>query len=287
MFRHGHCAPGGASITYRVLVAVMLVALPVAAHHGDTLLPYVDETGRFEAGLVAVGVAPVNLARASFTPHVCHPDLQILLDFAPRNASASTEHAYAAVPFEYRVEVFDTSTAARLASFPFTAPGKRAVELDPSAVDGRVFRADLYMLRGVASEWELRVRGWPGDHPPCSLAVTEVEANPAGTDFGNEWVEIHNTGFSVVDVGGFVLRALHGSPEAAILVDGTRLAAGERLVVALDGQFLDNEDEVVTLEDATGRELVRTPPLTDAANDARTHQHVGGEWSFVEATPGT
>jgi len=59
--------------------------------------------------------------------------------------------------------------------------------------------------------------GWkPGD-----VVITELLPDPAGTDTGQEWVELHNPGHSVMDLRGLLLYAARsdGSQERAYLFE--------------------------------------------------------------------
>lgn len=293
----------------RVVVALALafslaLALsPAFAHHGDPLLSYVDAAGHFHAGLVAAGVGapddgepvppagvgPVNLARFPFSAHPCHATLDVLLDYSPTNASIETERASVALPYSFQVELFDDETGTRLpgAVMRFDAPGTIRYVLAPEFARATPLRADLYMLTGAQADWSLRIRGWL-DAEGC-VVVSELEANPDGADAGHEWVELTNLGFGSVDVSGWTIRALHGSPNAMTLPAGTIIDGAGHLVVALPGQFLDNTDEVVTLEAPDGVEYARSPALLDGADDARTNQlasDMGAAWVFAEGTPG-
>lgn len=277
-----------------VLAASILAPALVAAHHGDTLLDYVDASGSFAVGLAAAGVEPVNYARFPLDAHVCHADLQILLDYAPTNASASAPGLFVAVPFVFQVEIMDDETDERLPDAVMTFRNTNASARYRLTADDtdRPLRVDLYMLVGAATEWSLRVRGWPDPFLPCTdpVVVNEVEANPMGGDAGNEWVELFNPNLVPVDLSGWTVRATHGTPAHVELPEGTVLASGERLLVAFAaGQALDNVDEVVVLEDASGAEVDRTMPLSDEADDGRTNQRVPdgswGAWAFDEGTP--
>lgn len=293
----------------RAIVAGLVVALSmapalVAAHHGDTLLPYVDASGHFVAGLGVAGVGalddgdpvpdagvgPISLARIPFAvgTHPCHPDLQILLT-ATENATAGTQEAALIVPYRFQLKLVDASGATLPgAVFDFEGSGSARYPLPPEHARGSMLTADLYMLVGADATWALGIRGWL-QHEGCVL-VSEVEANPGGADAGNEWVELANLGFGDVDVSGWTIRTTHGAPAALTLPAGTTIAGGGRLVVTFPTQFLDNEDEVVVLEAVDGVELARTPALSDGADDARTHQLAmpdGATWAFLAGTPGS
>lgn len=278
-------------MSVRVLAVLVAFAAATSAHHGDTLLPYVEAEGRFAVGLVAAGADPVNLASFPFAAHVCHPRLQVILDYAPDNASASVPGAFVATPFEMQVEFFDGDARIPGSTRTFRSPGSAWVALDADEADGDPLRADLYLLRGADVVWDLRVRGWPDPFLPCEWppVFTEVEANPSGPDAGNEWVELANPNVVDLDLSGWIVRATHGTSASRTLPTGTLLPAGGRLVVDFpDGQAIDNVDEVLVLEDAAGAVLATTPALVDEADDARTNApDEGGAWVLGPATPGS
>ncbi|MFA5862038.1 MAG: lamin tail domain-containing protein [Candidatus Thermoplasmatota archaeon] len=270
--------------------ALVVTTMPALAHHGDPLLTYVDASGDFSVGLYAVGVEQVNLARSTFHAHPCHPLLQVLLDYSPANASVWTQKAAVEVPFEFQVELVDGDSGERLPGgvLRFRSPGSAWYALPPDAARGGALRADLYLLVGAQTNWSLRIRGWL--QTEGCVIVSEVEANPNGVDAGGEWVELANLGLATQDLSGWTVRAHHGQPQALVLPNGTLLSGAGHLVVAFPTQFLDNTDEIVTLEAQDGVEYARTPPLTDAADDGRTNQLVPENsvtWDFRPGTPGT
>ena len=277
------------SVHSGVLIVLALMLGPVAAHHGDTLLPYVDASGRFHAGLVAAGVDTVNSESFPFAAHPCHPLLQVILDYAPTNANVSAGGASGEVAFEFQVDIRDDATGERLpdATMRFLSPGSAWYALPPENARGNPLRADLRMVTGAEADWTLRIRGWL-QHEGCVL-LSEVEANPPGVDAGHEWVELTNLGFGPVDLSGWTVRALHGAPQSLTLPPGTTIDGGGHLVVTFPAQFLDNADEVVLLQAADGVEYARTPTLSDGANDSRTNQlapETSATWVFQTGTPG-
>lgn len=117
--------------------------------------------------------------------------------------------------------------------------------------------------------------------------INEFEQNPAGSDFGNEWVELYNSGSSAVDVTGWVLTANGGNPQSKTLSGS--IPAGGYMVVSKSGQFLDNSGESLTLDDDTGTQVDATPVFDDGANDSRSQQRsIDGAdtWTFKTNTKG-
>lgn len=122
---------------------------------------------------------------------------------------------------------------------------------------------------------------------PAQIRINEFEQNPAGTDSGNEWVELYNPGTSDVDVTGWVLTANGGSPVSKTLSGS--VPAGGYLVVTNGSQWLDNSGESVTLKDDAGSLIDETPVFNDGANDNRSQQRVtdgADSWEFKTATKG-
>ncbi len=119
------------------------------------------------------------------------------------------------------------------------------------------------------------------------LVINEFESNPPGEDRGNEWVELYNASSGSVELDGYTLRA--GSDAQKVCpVPAGRLGPGGRLVVELPGLFLNNgSGEYVTLADADGSTVDKTPAKRDTANDDRTWQRVADastEWVFEKGT---
>lgn len=285
----GAAARRGVRVFVPLALALALAPALGQAHHGDTLLDYVEGSGHFLAGLEVVGIEPIDLASFAFAAHPCHPQLQVLLDYAPTNASAAAPGAAVEVPFTFQVEIVDVATGAKLpgAVMTFRAPGSAWYTLPPANARMGPLRADLYLLQGADADWTLRIRGWL--QTEGCVIVSEVEANPAGADAGHEWIELANLGFGPVDLSGWTVRALHGAPHERTLANGTTIDGSGHLVVTFPAQFLDNAAEVVTLTAPDGVEFARTPTLRDTANDARTNQLVpemGAAWAFQAGTPG-
>ncbi|MGC9435722.1 MAG: PKD domain-containing protein, partial [Methanomicrobiales archaeon] len=127
------------------------------------------------------------------------------------------------------------------------------------------------------------------------VVINEVEYNPAGTDSGNEWVELYNPAGMEVDLSGWELRATGGASGSYIISSDTTLAASGYLVIEFTpGQFLNNRNESVVLEDASDVEIDRTPILNDGDNDGQTWQRVPNgkdtdsqeDWAFQTGTKG-
>jgi endonuclease YncB( thermonuclease family) len=122
---------------------------------------------------------------------------------------------------------------------------------------------------------------------PAWVFINEVEANPPEGDADNEWVELYNDGKKDADVGDWTLTTAGGS--VVTIEPGSIVPAGGFLVVAAEGHWLRNSGETVTLRDADGREVDRTPAMDDEDDDdycwAR-HPDGGIDWVYIETSPG-
>jgi beta-lactamase superfamily II metal-dependent hydrolase len=127
------------------------------------------------------------------------------------------------------------------------------------------------------------------------VVINEFELNPPGNDnylSVEEWVELYNPTPEAVDIGGWTLSTAHG--EAFTVSNGTVIEAGGYYLCGSGSQWLNNEDESVTLQDAKGNEVDRTPVKSDAENDVRSWQrHPNGsdsdsdvDWLFQTSTRG-
>jgi endonuclease YncB( thermonuclease family) len=127
----------------------------------------------------------------------------------------------------------------------------------------------------------------PAEWWPAWVVINEVEANPEGSDAGNEWVELYNDGRDDADVSNWTLTTAGGS--VVLLEAGTIVPAGGFFVVTAGGYWLQNSDELVILRDERGVEVDRTPALDDQDDDLNSWSRYpdgGDEWIRIEASPG-
>jgi endonuclease YncB( thermonuclease family) len=121
-----------------------------------------------------------------------------------------------------------------------------------------------------------------------TVLLNEVELNPRGRDAGGEWVEIYNPTSSAVDISNYKVRTAF-RPVTITVPAGTVVGAGQFYVLAVEGdKFADANS--LSLLDASGQIVSRTPSLLDKADDSQTWQRIpdgGREWKFAEATRGT
>ena len=126
------------------------------------------------------------------------------------------------------------------------------------------------------------------------VVINEVEANPAGADEGNEWVELYNPSGYAVDIGGWMLSTTHGATVTLTIPDGTVIDPGQHLTFSYQDQWVDNEEERVLLIDSSFDEVDATPYQYDTYNDDRSWQrypdgHDSGsmsDWVYKTSTKG-
>jgi hypothetical protein len=104
------------------------------------------------------------------------------------------------------------------------------------------------------------------------VVINEVEANPAGADEGNEWVELYNPSGYAVDIGGWMLSTTHETTVTLTIPDGTVIDPGHYLTFGYQDQWIDNEEERVLLIDSSFDEVDATPYQYDTYNDDRSWQ---------------
>lgn len=128
------------------------------------------------------------------------------------------------------------------------------------------------------------------------MVINEVEFNPPGDDYDNEWVELYNTGDEEADISGWKLLTTKGRVACIRIPTIPRTLIPPRgfVVVVGSGQWLDNENEIVVLQDEFGVEIDRTPCLGDDTDSyCAWSRYPDGEdtdtnfeWGFMNSTPG-
>jgi len=121
------------------------------------------------------------------------------------------------------------------------------------------------------------------------ILINEIELNPEGDDSGNEWIEIYNPGSEDVILTEYYL--MNGGNQKFEL-SGLVKANGFK-VVTFPSQFLDNENEIVSLFNADDVLIDKTPAKTDkpdwGSGDSKTWSRYpdGSDiWEFREGTAG-
>ena len=110
------------------------------------------------------------------------------------------------------------------------------------------------------------------------IEIYAFDQNPAGSDKGNEWVTLYSPSNESVDVGNWVLETAEGEKET--IPEGTNLYPFAYYVYIPPYQWLDNEDESIILKDSEGKEVDRTPVLSDTKDDICCWVRKDSEWIF-------
>lgn len=102
--------------------------------------------------------------------------------------------------------------------------------------------------------------------------------NPAGTDAGNEWIELYNDG--EISLEGYII--INGDRKNISLND----TFNGYFVYTFTKQWLDNFNESISLYN--GLELIdKTDLFDDSKNDDLTHQFCSFSWKFMSSTKGS
>lgn len=142
----------------------------------------------------------------------------------------------------------------------------------------------------------------------AQVVFTEIMYSPDGADGGREWIEVKNTGGSVVDLGGWKLFENETNHYIRVIEEGenTTIPAGGFAVIAdnpasfladwpsffgllLDSAFsLGNMGETLILRDSelADKDTVAYDTAWGADGDGKSLQLVGGEWVAAMPTPG-
>ena len=129
-----------------------------------------------------------------------------------------------------------------------------------------------------------------------TLAITEVEMNPPGSDSGAEWIEIHNPTEQAITLAGWA-ASYTGYSGGWDPIPFVIIPPGGYYQFVYPKQHLENSrGGVIQLRNAD-REIVDETPegLTDSHNDSRTWQRLPDgldadaedDWTFASGTPGS
>jgi len=98
----------------------------------------------------------------------------------------------------------------------------------------------------------------------ADIVIIEVESNPAGTDSGNQWARLFNSGKESVSLSGWSMNSTQGETKSYRL-SGNIFACDEK-TISFPGEFMDNENESLVLYDDTGKVVDSTSKINDNAN---------------------
>ncbi|MEA3329744.1 MAG: lamin tail domain-containing protein [Nanoarchaeota archaeon] len=123
------------------------------------------------------------------------------------------------------------------------------------------------------------------------IKINEFESNPAGTDDGTEWIELYNPNSFEVDVGEWkVYDELVTSNLIYTIPASTIISSGDYYIIELSLNWLNDENEFITLKDSLDVEIDQTPTKADINDDSNSWQRIPDgldNWEFRTQTKGT
>ena len=108
-----------------------------------------------------------------------------------------------------------------------------------------------------------------------AVRISELELNPAGTDSGNEWIELYSS--SSVSLDGWHVENVKGK---SFNLSGD---CSGYCVFITSYNFLTNDKQKIRLADGDGRVIDETIEVSDSANNGKSWQFCG-EWIFAESS---
>jgi len=121
------------------------------------------------------------------------------------------------------------------------------------------------------------------------IILYAFDQNPALYESCTEWVTLNNPTNANVEIGNWTLE--NADDESETIPEGTTLYPGAYYVYYFPYQWLDNENETITLSDSEGNVVDETPLLSDTKDDNRCWVRNDSEWvfelrnEFVKPTP--
>ena len=110
-----------------------------------------------------------------------------------------------------------------------------------------------------------------------AIRINEFEANPSGSDSGNEWVELYSE--EEIDLEGYYLQADNETLDLNGVFSGY-------LVISFESQFIDNVNEIVYLK--RGEDIIdETEMFDDNKNNGKTWNFCGNLWEFLDSSKET
>ena len=120
--------------------------------------------------------------------------------------------------------------------------------------------------------------------------INEVELNPAGSDKGEEKIELYNPSNNIINVSGWTVTSTRNMAATVVIGKTTIIPPNGYLIVGLDSQWLDNTDEVIELTDGSKNLIDSIGPVSDEDNNNLTWQRspdVEDNWVFSRNTLGS
>jgi len=131
----------------------------------------------------------------------------------------------------------------------------------------------------------------------ASVVINELEQDPAGDEDAfktslTAWFELYNNDDKDVDIGGWSINNSEGW--SVTIPEGTIIKGLDCYVRDVQPKWLDHAGEVLRLMDASGREVDRTPALSDDQDNegAWTRDPDGrdtnstDDWKFLASSSG-
>lgn len=109
-----------------------------------------------------------------------------------------------------------------------------------------------------------------------AVRINEFEADPSGSDSGNEWVELYSE--AEINLEGYFLQA----DDKKLNLSGS---FSGYLVISFESQFIDNENEIIYLK--KGEEIIdETEMFDDNKNNGKTWNFCEEIWEFLDSSKG-
>ena len=112
----------------------------------------------------------------------------------------------------------------------------------------------------------------------ASVRINEIELNPAGDDFGNEWIELYSD--QQLEINNWTIESNNGRNMSF------NASFSGYLVVIASRNLLTNSNNSLKLIDDKGNPLEETSGFTDNANNDKTWQYCANAWIFSNSTSG-
>jgi len=115
-------------------------------------------------------------------------------------------------------------------------------------------------------------------HLVSGIQINEIEANPEGSDSGNEWIELYSPHEFSVE-GWKIMKNDNKTQNLIGNFSGF-------YVLNISTQWIINSGESIYLIDANGNIVDSFVAFNDSSNDGRTWNQCNGEWIFTNGTKG-
>lgn len=109
-----------------------------------------------------------------------------------------------------------------------------------------------------------------------AIRINEVELNPAGSDSGNEWIEVYSPQETSID--GWSIENVKGKQI------GLNGSFSDFKVIMTPYNFLTNDKQKLILYDDSKNRVDETDVISDTSNDDRSWQYCGDGWVFFIAS---